>query len=274
VPTCYDLITLVTDYGLAGGFVGSLHAVIDEIAAERSGSHVRILDLDHSIPPQDVLLGALRMERLLPYTRRGVHVGIVDPGVGTARRPVALRAGGRVFVGPDNGLLMFAADSAGGAAEAVVLERYLLPHPSATFHGRDIFAPAAAHVACGMRLSELGRAIDPASLARLERPVPRAIDEGGAEVRVVQVDGFGNVQFGAGPDALARLGGAGGIAELAANGGSVPVTIGMTFGDVAIGEPVLLVDSDECLALSVNHGRADALLGGLRPGDAVKLSPR
>ncbi len=290
VASGFDLITFVTDYWLEGGFVGALHAVVDEIVAERSGKRVRIIDLDHSIPPQDVLLGALRMERLLPYTRRGVHVGIVDPGVGTARRPVAVRAGGRVFIGPDNGLLMFAVDAAGGAAEAVTLERYLLPHPSATFHGRDIFAPAAAHVACGMRLDDLGAPIPPASLTRLRRPAPRALDGGGVEVQVVQLDGFGNVQFGAAGEALHALGQAGDLIVLQKAGGKagaserdgeaegvsegVTAPIGTAFGDVDPGEAVLLVDSDGCVALSVNRGRAGQLLGRLHPGDTVILRPQ
>jgi S-adenosylmethionine hydrolase len=269
VTSGYDLITFVTDYGLEGGFVGSLHAVVDQIVADRSSSQVRIIDLDHFVPPQDVLLGALRMERLLAYTRAGVHVGVVDPGVGTSRRPVAVNAGGRVFVGPDNGLLAFAVDAAGGAEQAVLLERYLLPHRAVTFDGRDVFAPAAAHLACGMQLRELGSEIDPASLQRLERPVVHPLAGGGVEVRVVQVDGFGNVQFGAGPTVLSGLGDR---AEITTAGGTLTVAVGSTFGDVAAGEAVLLVDSDACAALSVNQGRASELLGGLRPGDAVRLT--
>lgn len=273
-PMRYDLVSFVTDYGYAGGFVGALHAVVDSITGDEPG--VRILDLDHLVPPQDVLLGAVRMERMMRYVRPGVHVGVVDPGVGSDRRGIAVEAGGRAFVGPDNGLLSFAVDAVGGPTAVVGLEReeWFVPNRTATFDGRDVFAPVAAHLARGVAIEEFGEPIDPASLVRIERPAPRPSGTG-FEVMVVQVDGFGNVQFGA-DGALAdrlgqraslkRLDGGGGGAG--GGGGEVVATVGATFSDVPIGAPLILSDSDGCLALSVNQGRADDLLG-VKPGDAV-----
>ena len=269
----YGLVTLVTDYGPSGGFVGALHAVIDAILAEHGRNDVRIVDLDHSIPPQDVLLGALRMERMQRYVRAGVHVGVVDPGVGTSRRALAIAAGASVLVGPDNGLLLFAAEAAGGTEQVVSLERHGLDHPAATFDGRDLFAPAAAHLAAGMALAELGPTLDPDTLVRIERPAPQQLEGGELGLLVVQIDGFGNVQFAAGAEVLGNLGGLGVLLELSAGEHRLAVPARRTFGDVAPGQPVLLVDSDGCLALSVNRGRADRLLGGLHARDVVRLAP-
>ncbi len=268
VATSYDLVTFVTDYGTQGGYVGALHAVVDSIAGP--SSLVRVIDLDHSIPPQDVLLGALRMERSMSYLRPGVHVGIVDPGVGTGRLGVAIEAGGRVFVGPDNGLLIFAADAAGGGERAVALERHLLAGRSNTFDGRDVFAPVAAHLACGVDLLELGPVVDVTSLVRIGRPAVRELGAGTFELLVVQVDGFGNVQFAAEGSLLGRLGDHARLQR--SNGGSdVIALVASTFADVPVGSPVLLVDSDGCVALSVNRGRADELLG-VRAGELVSCS--
>lgn len=200
----YDLVTFVTDYGSKGGFVGALHAVVDSITGP--SSLVRIIDLDHSIPPQDVLLGALRMERSMKYLRPGVHVGVVDPGVGTPRLGVAVEAGGRVFVGPDNGLLMFAVAAVGGAQRAVAIEAHVLAGRSKTFDGRDVFAPVAAHLACGVDLLDLGPPVDAALLVRLQRPVARLLGDALFELLVVQVDTFGNVQFGTDRSLIGRLG--------------------------------------------------------------------
>ncbi len=261
----YDLVTFVTDYGTRGGFVGALHAVVDSITGPVSP--VRIIDLDHSIPPQDVLLGALRMERSMRLVRPGVHVAVVDPGVGSARRGVVIEAGGRAFVGPDNGLLMFAVDAVGGVERAVVIEHHVLAQHSRTFDGRDVFAPVAGHLACGVDLADIGPAVEATGLVRLERPVGRDLGEGAFELVVVQVDTFGNVQFGAEGSLIERLGDR---ARLRRTGGGDVVlapTAG-TFADVPIGSPVLLVDSDGCLALSVNQARADELLG-VSAGDSV-----
>ena len=268
----YDLVTFVTDYGPSGGFVGALHAVVDAVVAGRRA--VRIVDLDHEIPRHDVLLGALRMERSLAYTRPGVHVGVVDPGVGGSRRGIALTSGGRAFVGPDNGLLLLAAEGAGELGEVVALEPVGLPARSRTFDGRDLFAPAAAELALGRALSDLGPPLDPAGLVRLERPGAVRHPDGTLELLVVQVDGFGNVQFAAGTAEVESLGPSARLwREAAAAREPLVVPVAGTFGDVDENRPLLLLDSDLALALSVNRGRADELLGGLEVGDRILAAP-
>ncbi len=264
-PRC---ISLLTDYSDEAGFVGTLHAVAFSVAPEAV-----VIDLDHSIPAGDVRLGALRLERLTRFLPPGVHVGVVDPGVGGARRPIALRAARRLFVGPDNGLLVWAAEAAGGIDEVVVLdnEAYLLPGRARTFDGRDVFVPVACHLWLGQPLGEVGSGLDPAALVRIERPRPRRLPDGSVELEVVQVDGFGNVQFGAGIDDVERLGlRAGQGLVLRAGHGLARVVFGTTFSDVEPGQGVVLLDSDGQLAYSLNGGRADAALR-LAPGARVVL---
>jgi S-adenosylmethionine hydrolase len=256
-PPRYGCLTLTTDYGYGAGFVGTLHAVAFRIAPQ-----VRVIDLDHSVPPQDVRLGALRLERFLHIAPAGVHVGVVDPGVGGSRRPVAITAGVHAFVGPDNGLLPWAAEAAGGRIRVVVLDRpeLWLEDRSHTFDGRDIFVPVAAHLAYGVPLGDAGTEVDPASLVRLPRPAARLTDGGVAELEVLQVDGFGNVQLGGAVEVAAALGlRVGDALTLSAGGTQVRAVYAETFAEVPRGDAVVLVDSDGCLALSVNCGRADAL---------------
>src|ERR1700742_1820839 len=167
------IITFASDYGPGDEYVGVVHGVIARIAPD-----VRIIDLGHGVPPQDVRTGARRLARALPFAPAGVHLAVVDPGVGGARRAVALRAGDRWLVGPDNGLLIEAAQRFGGVDEAFDIgdSPWRLEPVSNTFHGRDVFRPVAAHLALG----EPPQApIDPAGLVRLERPVA---EHGGAIV--------------------------------------------------------------------------------------------
>jgi S-adenosylmethionine hydrolase len=267
VAATYDLVTFITDYGQEGGFVGMLHAVVESMTKTTAS----LIDIDHSIPPQDVLLGAVRLERAMAYTRPGVHVAVIDPGVGGKRRAVGLEAGGRVFIGPDNGLLVPAAVAVGGVERAVSLERHLPSHRARTFDGRDVFAPAAGLVATGMDLGELGPAISPAELVPLEVPQPRFREDGGFEVTVLQVDGFGNVQFCYEDPQLSELGDQ--VRLTRPDGGpEALVAVARTFSEVPVGSPLVLEDSDGCLALSVNRGRADELLK-LAPGDKVLVAP-
>ena len=164
---------------------------------KRIAPDVEIIDITHGIPPQHVLQGALVLANTLPYMPVGVHVAIVDPGVGGDRKPVALAGSdGRLYVGPDNGVLVVAADSLGGVERAVEIANtsYMLDAISRTFHGRDIFSPASAHLASGVALEELGPALDPGSLVRLELPAPEV---GSARIRAtaLYVDRFGNIQL-------------------------------------------------------------------------------
>jgi S-adenosylmethionine hydrolase len=190
-------VTFLTDFGLQDDFVGTCHGVIKRIAPD-----VQVIDITHGIPPRAIVQGALVLANTVPYMPVGVHLAVVDPGVGGPRRALALRdTEGRAYVGPDNGLLLPAAER-GGIAEAheIVNPEYALSPVSRTFHGRDIFSPAAAHVANGLALAELGPPIDPGALVRLELPQ--------AEVRtnrigasILYVDAFGNMQLNLDPRA-------------------------------------------------------------------------
>jgi S-adenosylmethionine hydrolase len=244
------LISFLSDYGPGDEYVGVVHGVIASIAP-----HARIIDLGHGVPAQDVRTGARRLARALPFVPAGVHLAVVDPGVGGERRAVALRAGERWLVGPDNGLLIDAASRFGGVSTAYDIGEspWRLAPVSATFHGRDIFAPVAAHLALG---EEPDAEIDPAGLVRLDRLVAR---EGAAIV--LEVDGFGNL----------RLDAPAGTAAARVNGHDV--VNAHTFSDVAPGKLVLYADSDGGLALAVNGGSAAAWLG-VRAGDEVRLEPR
>ena len=185
-------ITFLTDFGLGDDFVGTCHGVMKRIAPD-----VQIIDITHGISPQGVLQGALTLANTLPFMPVGVHLAVVDPGVGGARRALALRdREGRVHVGPDNGLLIPAAEKLGGIAEAHELTNpeYALESVSRTFHGRDLFSPAAAHLALGLALAELGPPIDPEALARLDVPQPE-VGHTRINCTVLAVDRFGNVQL-------------------------------------------------------------------------------
>ena len=183
-------VTFLTDFGLQDDFVGTCHGVIKRIAPESD-----VIDITHGVRPGRVLQGALVLANALPYMPAGVHLAVVDPGVGGQRRPLALRDGeGRLYVGPDNGLLLPAADRFGGVVEAHELANpaYALESVSRTFHGRDLFSPAAAHLSRGVELGELGPPVDPDALVRLELPEPEV---GRSRIRatVLAVDRFGNL---------------------------------------------------------------------------------
>src|SRR5215470_1661000 len=186
------VITFLSDFGLQDDFVGTCHGVMKRIAPQ-----VEIIDITHGIPPQHVLQGALVLCNTLPYMPEGVHLAVVDPGVGGHRRPLALRVkDGRMLVGPDNGLLIPAAERLGGVEEAHELANpeYALDTVSRTFHGRDLFSPAAAHLALGVPLNELGPPIDTQALVRLDLPEPE-VGQNRIRAVVLYVDHFGNVQL-------------------------------------------------------------------------------
>lgn len=263
----FDWISLCTDYGYTDGFVAACHGVIARIAPQ-----ARVLDVTHAIGAGDVRHGSVVLADTLPWLPPAVHVAVVDPGVGTARRGVALVSSDAVLVGPDNGLLVPAARALGGLRAAYELAEpsYRLPVVSATFHGRDVFAPAAAHLACGVPPDALGPELDPASLVTLPAPVCR-VDGDRIRVEVLTVDHFGNVALAAGACELAALGlRSGAAATLRWPAGAEPVRLGTTFADAPSGELVLLVDSTGHVAVACRDGSA-ARRTGLRPGTVVEL---
>ncbi|MDG4823694.1 SAM-dependent chlorinase/fluorinase [Asanoa sp. WMMD1127] len=252
-------ISFTTDYGRLDGFVAACHGAIARIAPA-----ARVIDITHEVPPGDVARGAVVLAQTVGDLPTAVHLAVVDPGVGTARRPIALRAPGGLLVGPDNGLLIGAAEALGGIAEAVELRNpaWRAPTVTRTFHGRDIFAPAAAQLVDGAPLADAGPAIDPAELVRLPEPSVEA-GEGWLAAQVLSVDRFGNVQLAA--TALpAPRGSAVTIAD-------EPGRVGETFADAPPGGLVLLIDSAGRVAVAANGAPADVALG-VRPGDMVRIT--
>ena len=270
------LISLLTDFGARDPSAAILRGVILSIAPE-----ARIVDISHEVRKFAVRDGALLLWCALPYLPVGVHVAVVDPGVGTARRPVALRVGrGDVLIGPDNGLLLAGAERLGGVSEARLLESeaHRLPKVSTSFHGRDIFAPAAAHLAAGAALEALGRAFDATEL--VQSPIADATVESGAlRSSIVYVDTFGNVKLaGLRGDLEAAIGpvAPGDALELAfaahAERPAWVETVGWraTFGEAEPGQVLLYEDSYGRICLAENQGDAAADLG-LRDDDEVTI---
>ena len=237
--------------------MGVCHGVIQSVAPGAV-----VIDVAHGLPPRDVRAGALVLRNTLPFVPQGVHLAVVDPGVGTKRRPVALRCGSRLLVGPDNGLLWLAAEASGGVEQAVDLSDspHRLEPVSATFHGRDLFAPVTARLALGDRLEEVGEPFAAAQLARLELPVP-TVETGAITGHVVYLDHFGNVQVNLNRRHMEAAGFAlGGSIELEAASRHTCI-YGRTFGDVPEGELVVYEDSYGMIAIALNGGHAGATLG-------------
>jgi S-adenosylmethionine hydrolase len=263
------IITFLSDFGLQDDFVGTCHGVIKRIAPDAD-----VIDITHGIPATQVLQGALVLANTLPYMPEGVHIAVVDPGVGSDRKAIALRSrDGRLYVGPDNGLLVPAAERLGGIDGAWELANpaYRLEPVSRTFHGRDLFSPAAAHLASGVDPSELGPSLEPGSLIRLEVPTP-VFGNGFIRAHVLTIDRFGNVQLNLTPDDLARAG--------IESGTQVEIEIGLqrfyacaasTFADVRRGDIVLYEDSYGNIALAINVGNAAEMLSA-RAGEAVGIT--
>jgi S-adenosylmethionine hydrolase len=261
-------VTFLTDFGLEDDFVGTCHGVMKRIAPE-----VEIIDITHGIEPQGVLQGALVLANTLPYLPEGVHLAVVDPGVGGDRRAMALRGGdGRLYVGPDNGLLMPAAEKLGGieAAYEVTNRKYALEPVSATFHGRDIFSPAAAHLARGVSIEELGPAVEPGSLAQLEVPQPEVSDRR-IRASCVYVDRFGNMQLNLTRKHLERLGiEPGRQVELELSSERYYAVAARTFADARGGEIILYEDAYENIAIAISGGSAAETFSA-RPGVDVRI---
>lgn len=250
----FGWISITTDYGLRDGFVAACHGVIARLAPA-----VRVLDVTHEVPPQDIRHGAMALAQTAPYLPEAVHVAVVDPGVGTARLGVVVVAEGGLLVGPDNGVLLPAAHALGGIRAAYELAEpsLRLPVTSATFHGRDVFSPAAAHLALGVEPADFGAPVD--DLVGLPEPFVAAFP-GKLVTEVLTVDHFGNVQLAAMPSDL-ELSGLAGAVLVHSERVAVSTVIGRTFADVPAGASVLYTDSAGRLAVAVNGGSAAAVLG-------------
>jgi len=263
-----SVVTFLTDFGLQDDFVGTCHGVIARIAPD-----ARVIDLTHGIAPQAVLQGALVLHSTIGYMPVGVHLAVVDPGVGGERRAVAVRtADHRLFVGPDNGLLTQAVEALGiDAVHELTDTRYRLPEVSRTFHARDVFAPAAAHLANGVPLEELGPALDPAALVRIEVPDP---DVGRTQISatVLAIDRFGNVATNARRTHVDALGLADGDrVEIRLALDRYYAVVARTFADAPPGELILYEDSYAFMTLAISRGNA-ARLTGVAPGDELRVA--
>ena len=261
-------VSFLSDYGRGDEFVGVCHAVMLDLVPE-----LRIVDITHDIAPFDVRGGALALVRAVQYLPEGVVLAVVDPGVGTFRRCIAVEVDGGVLVGPDNGLLAPAVALMGGPRTVVSLENpdYQLPAPGPTFSGRDIMAPAAAHLAAGVPVRTLGVEVDPATLAPGLVPLPREDDDGTIVGEVLWVDRYGNCQLNVGPEQLLERG--------VAPGGVIGVRVRErerrarwvgTFADAKPSELVVLVDSYGMCALAIDQRSAASEID-VRAGQTVTI---
>ena len=274
----YDTVSLLTDYGNRDEFVGVVKSVIRDLAP-----HVGIVDLTHEITPYDVRAGALALARCIGYVPSGIVLAVVDPGVGTNRRAVAIEvAGGAgVVIGPDNGLLAPAVAMAGGAERAVELTNpeYQLQSAGATFAGRDIFAPAAAHLCNGVPLMDLGVEVDPGILTPGTVPLPRA-DGDSVVAEVLWIDRFGNCQLNLGPEDLEEFEGFQDAERVSLRLGDPTAPTGVSVRTAirssnfaAIGGGIgLVLDSYGMLAICLDRRSAAEELG-IGSGDQIAITP-
>jgi S-adenosylmethionine hydrolase len=262
-------VTFLSDFGLQDDFVGTCHGVIKRIAPE-----AQVIDITHGIEPQAVLQGALVLAKTLPYIPEGVHLAVVDPGVGGPRRALALRdRKDRVYVGPDNGLLLPAAGRAGIAAvHELTNPAYALASISRTFHGRDLFSPAAAHLANGVPLEEVGPPLDPEGLISLDLPSP-VIADGTIVATLLYIDSFGNIALNLTRDDVESLGIFSGTRlELELAGERYYAVMARTFADARPGDVILYEDSYGNMSVAISRGSAERMLHA-NPGQRIRIVP-
>ncbi len=264
-----DTVWFLSDYGLDDEFVGVVKGVVKSIAPD-----VTVVDLTHRIPAYDIRAGSLALARSMQYLAPGVVLAVVDPGVGSARRAVAVEVGSddvtAFLVGPDNGLLAPAVAMVGGARRAVSLTNtdYHLPSPGPTFAGRDVMAPAAAHLCAGLELDLLGEPVDPLSL--LPGIIPLTRQEDGKTVgEVLWIDHYGNAQLNVDPDEIAGIEGP----VLVRSGDQARVAARVSsFSELKPGQVGVMVDSYGLLAVVLDQrSAADELR--LHTGSGVTLEP-
>lgn len=263
------IICFTSDFGLDDTWVGICHAMMHQACPQ-----ARIVNLSHLVPPYDVRKGAVIAASGVLQLPEAIHLVVVDPTVGGDRRDLVLVCErGTRLVGPDNGLLLPASWRAGGVAHAYAIEPEKLDRkrPLPTFHARDVLAPAAAALACGVEPSELGHPVDPASLT--QSPFPPAHHENGTLLaEVLDVDRFGSVRVGVSDDEMRTNQLEGKTLELSFGHRMITVSFGRTFADVPEGEPVAIVDSSGWLTLAVRAGSA-AERYGIEPGDPARVRP-
>ncbi len=262
----YDTVSFLSDFGYQDEFVGVVKSVIRDLAP-----HAAVVDINHNVPAYDVRAGSLSLARAVPYVASGVILAVVDPGVGTERRAVAIEvAGGEgVFVGPDNGLLAAAVALTGGAERCVVLNNpaYQLEAAGGTFAARDIFGPAVGHLCAGLDITELGDRVDPYSLLPGMIPIARE-EEGELLAEVLWIDRYGNVQLNVDAEEIASYGD--------------PVRIhyadktrvlrrAAAYANVTPGDVGIVIDAYGLVSLAADRSSAAETLR-LRPGDNVKIS--
>lgn len=271
MPPRFDTISFLSDYGTGDEFVGVVHSVIRSIAP-----HVTVVDITHGIRPYDIKGGSLTLARSVQYLCPGVVLAVVDPGVGTARRAVAIEVGDgeSYLVGPDNGLLASAVGMVGGATAAVELTNldYQLPAPGGTtFAGRDVFAPAAAHLCAGVPLDDLGPRVDVHELVPGIVPLPRE-EDGGLVGEILWVDRYGNCQLNVDPDEIAAWGPRVQLRWTRPRPGVRTARRAGAYDELEPGQVGLITDSYGLLAVSVTRGSAAELLD-LAAGDELALHP-
>ena len=263
-------ILFLSDLGMRDEFVGVCHSVIESIARGAT-----VIDLSHGIPPQDVMLGGLTLRECVAFSPDdAVLLGVVDPGVGTDRKAIAVETPTeRQLVGPDNGLLSLAWEAVGGATRAfeITSSDVVLPSVSNVFHGRDVFAPAAAHLASGLPIEKVGVELDPSTLVRLEVPSADA-HPGEVSAQVLDVDRFGNIRLNVRPADLTAAGLEASAVKVASTDGSARAEHVATYAKVGLGEYAVIEDAWGWITVIRFEANAAAALG-VRPGDAIWLVP-
>src|SRR6056297_1390911 len=248
----HQVITLTTDFGVQDHYVGAMKAVLLSISEK-----ARLVDIPHQIPPQDIMAGAwvVRNSAML-FPPNTVHLVVVDPGVGTNRKPIAIKIKDQYLVGPDNGIFSLITDQYDYKGVELTNPDFWRADQSSTFHGRDIFAPVAAHLSNGVKMSELGQPIEKLETYRWAVPIS---DRDGVQGWVVHIDHFGNLISNI-PESMIRDAVGGGDLKIYV-GNTIFDTVVNTFGDVPDGEPAAYIGSSGVLEIAINKGDAREMLG-------------
>lgn len=255
------IITLTTDFGLQDYYVSAMKAVILEVAP-----NVRLVDISHEVPDQDIMAGAWIVKNSTPlFPANSIHLVVVDPGVGTERNPIALEIDGRYYVGPDNGIFSLLTDDSEFNAVRLTNKKFWRDTPSNTFHGRDIFAPVAAHLSQGIALEELGEPLEELEMYRWAQPIA---DRDGLQGWIIHIDKFGNLITNL-PESMI---------EEAIGDRDVKIYVGNTilneivptFGSVTEGEPAAYIGSAGMLEVGINKGNAAEMLS-VQKGAQISL---